>query len=109
MAAAADYQSGHGDHFADLMHHEALPVDFQRKPFRVVDDHGVGGYDEGFDDAFCRGITGTFVDSVVVEIVRAVEARKGGANSLKAVRIDVVRFFCGDVGGFELADGDLER
>jgi len=68
----AAYDEGdHGDHFADLMHHEGLAVDFEGKPFGVVDDEGGGGDGEGADYPLSGGIFKGFLDGVVVEVAGA--------------------------------------
>ena len=61
----------HGDHFADMVHHEGLPVNFEGEPFGVVDDDGVGGDFEGADDAFGGGVFEGLLDGVVVEVAGA--------------------------------------
>lgn len=47
--AASHHQSSHSDHFANLVHHETLSVDFQTQPLRVVDDNGCLIELEGLD------------------------------------------------------------
>ena len=71
MAAAANNQSGGGNHLANLMHHEALAMHLQGEPFGATDHDGGVIDGEGFDDAVGGGVSEGLVDGVVVESVGA--------------------------------------
>ena len=109
VAAAADEQRRHGNHLADLVHHEALAVDLEREPFGVVDEARGGVDDEAFDDAFGGRVAVLFLYGVVVEVVRADVEGEGGAEAGEAGGVDAVGFFGGDVGCSEGFGGVFER
>ncbi len=69
--SAADDEGDHGDHLADLVHHEGLPVDFEGEPFGIVDDDGIRADFEGADDALGGRIFEGFLNSVVVKVAGA--------------------------------------
>ena len=83
-------------------------MDFEREPFRVVDQKGCRVDEKGFYDASSRGVAVCFVDCVVVEVVGTDEAGERGADTREASGVDSVGFFCGDVGVSKRSDGCFE-
>lgn len=71
VAPGSDEHCRHGDHLADLVHHEALAVDFEAEPLGAIDDDRVAVDLEGLDEAFGGGVGVGLLDGVVVEIVGA--------------------------------------
>lgn len=52
ITAAAHDHGSHGDHLADLVHHETLAMDLEAEPLGAVDDDGLFGHLEGLDVTF---------------------------------------------------------